>query len=233
MGRAFLPDQSSTLIMSPRLRLEKISTQIKDALTHRGYRNYVKRILLEKSGYQFTSWSRIEQQRDWMDFLVTQNLDTKDTLEISASESSVWRDLGYRSYTEVQFPDFDICRMKLDRSFDFVIADNVFEHLEEPDEAAKNVHTMLKHGGYFLISTPFFIRIHGYPYDYTRWTPDGLRSLLLRCGFGDNMIRVKSWGNRACIRSYLRDTGWPEFGWYRPLHNEPMFPVIVWALAQK
>jgi hypothetical protein len=43
-----------------------------------------------------------------------------------------------------------------------------------PARAARNVFTVLKEGGYFIIATPFLIRVHESPIDCTRWTKDGL-----------------------------------------------------------
>lgn len=51
----------------------------------------------------------------------------------------------------------------LDLTFDVVIAEQVFEHLQDPYSAARNVWRMLKEDGIFLIATPFLIRIHNLP----------------------------------------------------------------------
>ena len=214
-------------------RLKKILRLAYDLLTDASVRRYARRQVLAKCGYDFTSWSRVIQQKDWRDFLSEQELDSGDILEISPGNSNVWRDICGKSYSSVQYPDFNICSMSLEKRFDFVIADNVFEHLRHPRAAGKNVIGMLKPGGYFLISTPFMIRVHGHPNDYTRWTADGLRALLVDCGFDESRIRVQAWGNRACTAAYLRRSGWPAYGWGKRLVNEPEFPVMVWAFAQK
>ena len=39
---------------------------------------------------------------------------------------------------------------------------------------------MLNDNGVFLIVTPFLIKIHGHPHDFTRWTPEGLQAFLDR-----------------------------------------------------
>ena len=91
---------------------------------------------------------------------------------------------------------------------------------------------MLRPGGHFLVTTPFLIRVHRIPIDCSRWTETGLKCLLVECGFRSESIRTASWGNRACFRG-----NFPRLAAYLPmlhsLRNEPDFPVVVWALAQK
>ena len=41
-------------------------------------------------------------------------------LEISGN---AWRDFGFKSYTSVQFPQFDICEQTLSERFDLIISD--------------------------------------------------------------------------------------------------------------
>jgi hypothetical protein len=42
---------------------------------------------------------------------------------------------NFKSYTSTDFRDFDICAETLDRQFDLIIADQVFEHLPWPMRA--------------------------------------------------------------------------------------------------
>jgi hypothetical protein len=91
---------------------------------------------------------------------------------------------------------------------------------------------MVKDGGYFLITTPFLIKIHNYPIDCSRWTPLGLKYFLAECGFELDSIHVGSWGNRACVVGNF--DRWMPFNRKRhSLLNEEDFPVVVWALARK
>ena len=157
-------------------------------------------------------------------------LDKGSVLEISGS---TWaKRLNFKQYKAVHYPAYDICESTLAETFDLVIAEQVFEHLLWPYRAGKNVYQMLKPGGFFLITTPFLIRIHNHPIDCSRWTEIGLRHLLAECGFPLEGIRTASWGNRACVRA-----NYVKWARYNPrmhsLHNEPNFPVVVWAVAQK
>ncbi len=175
-------------------------------------------------------WSRVVMYRDLGRRIRALDPTTLDALEISPSSNTIWQQFGFRSYQAVDYPDFDICRDTLPTTFDFVIADQVFEHLLWPYRAARNVYNMLRPGGHFLLTTPFLIRVHEQPVDCTRWTATGIRYFLAECGFPLNHIEAAAWGNKACVIGNF-------WHWARyvgqPLYNDPAFPVTVWALAHK
>lgn len=166
------------------------------------------------------------QARAWLDEL---GIAALDTLEIAPGH--YWRQLPFRSYRTVSFPDFDICRDVLSERFDLIIADQVFEHVRTPWTAARNVLAMLRPGGHFLCFVPFLLKVHGYPDDCTRWTASGLRWLLEDAGFEAAKIRTGSWGNRRCAVANFRH-GWRMYGFGRSLKNDPALPVMTWAIAQ-
>lgn len=187
--------------------------------------------ILSATGYGFEFLDRIELYKAWKEYLSTLPLENLTVLEISPREKSPWKSYGFKSYEHTDYPEFDICKEKVDRSFDLIIADNVFEHVDNPYSATKNVHAMLNGEGVFLIATPFLMQVHGAPYDYTRWTKNGLRKLLEEGGFQPEMISVRSWGNRKAIKASFHEP--PKLGWRRDMRNEPEFPVMVWAMAKK
>ena len=184
--------------------------------------------MARRIGYRADQWVRVVQVDDWCEFLAKLPTARLDALEISPGGVTHWRDFGFRSYTSVDFPDFDITKDILPRTFDVIIAEQVFEHLRHPYAAGRNVRCMLGEDGVFLIATPFLIRVHGSPFDYTRWTPDGLKGFLEDCGF---YAEVRAWGNIKAVSANLMH--WKEYGWLRDLHNEPNFPLVVWAYARR
>jgi SAM-dependent methyltransferase len=185
--------------------------------------------LLERIGFDTRDWARVVMNDICAEWLRALHPDQLDALEISAGK--FWRTLGFKSFTEANYPEYDVCADTLDERFDVIIADQIFEHLLLPGRAAQHVYEMLNPGGYFLISTPFLIRVHLAPLDCSRWTETGIRQLLVEAGFESDDIRTGSWGNRACVKANFRN--FPPRGWTRSLKNEPEFPVTVWALAQK
>jgi SAM-dependent methyltransferase len=154
-----------------------------------------------------------------------------DALEISGDG---WRDFGFRSYRQVQYPSFDICTQPLQQRFDLIIAEQVFEHLLWPYRAGRNVLTTLKPGGHFLITTPFLVKVHDWPVDCTRWTELGLKHFLAECGFELESIRSGSWGNRESVWAhFLAEQPVTFRAGKHTLINERAFPHHVWALARK
>jgi len=185
---------------------------------------------VEACGYDRRNWLRIRQIEAFEDFLRSRPGQT-DVIEISPGWNNHWSKLPFRSYRSVDYPEFDICRQALPEQFDIVIADQVLEHVARPHEAVRNIKAMLRPGGTALIATPFLFRVHARPHDYSRWTPAGLRSLLIEGGFTDDAIQTESWGNKACARAHI---GGPvkDFGFGRDLSNDPEYPMMVWAFAR-
>lgn len=181
-------------------------------------------------GYDYKQWVRTVMYKKCYALVNELRPNELDTLEISGAEN--WQHLGFKSFVSTEYPEFDICKDKLDKRFDLIIADQIFEHLLYPYRAAKNVYQMLKPGGHFLVATPFMIKIHPMPYDCTRWTETGMKYFLHECGFALENIQTDSWGNKSCVRANMRK-GWAPRGWFGSLKNQAYFPVTVWALAKK
>lgn len=180
-------------------------------------------------GYDVTHITRTVAYRDVEGLLDGMPCESLDALEIAAGWK--WRQRRWRSFSEMNWPEYDICADRLERQFDVVIADNVWEHLLHPYRAAANVLTMLKPGGLFINITPFMIRHHPIPTDCTRWTELGMRHFLGDVGFDAERIETGSWGNAQAVKANFHR--WARTGWRRRLPNDPDFPVTVWAFAYK
>jgi SAM-dependent methyltransferase len=57
---------------------------------------------------------------------------------------------------------------------------DTLEHCEDPVAACRELARVTAPGGVCVISSVMLWGIHGYPSDYFRFTPEGLRSLLAR-----------------------------------------------------
>ncbi len=185
---------------------------------------------LETIGFNTADWIRIEMYRDSFRFIDELGAENLDVLEISGGVQ--WkREFDFGSYESADFPEFDICIQSLPKTYDLIIADQVFEHLPEPRQAARNVFEMLRPGGTFIVATPFLIRIHDSPIDCSRWTQTGLSHLLQQAGFPEDHIKTNAWGNRACVKANFNK--WAKARPFSSMKNEPDFPVMVWAFAKK
>ena len=70
-----------------------------------------------------------------------------------------------------------------DGSFDSAVANEVFEHVFDPDRFLNEVSRVLRSGGVLLMTMPFVWDEHEQPYDYARYSSFGIRSILQRHGF--------------------------------------------------
>ncbi len=158
-----------------------------------------------------------------------------------AEISGKWGQMfDFATYQQFRFPQYDICEgpIRDDNGgvlkFDLVLANQVWEHLDRPYAATKNVRKMLRRGGYFWLAVPFYIPFHAAPNDCSRWSARGLKNLLMECGFEGDAIRAQQWGNRNAALRNLEDQWPPEYDEASdPLDNDPEMPVCAWAIAQK
>jgi SAM-dependent methyltransferase len=107
--------------------------------------------------------------------------------------SSPYRNLfpnaDYRRADAIDAPDLDY-EIGADESiaeesgvFDVILSTQVLEHVGDPARYLSECHRLLGPGGRLIISTHGIYEDHGLPYDFRRWTADGLRTDLERAGF--------------------------------------------------
>ncbi|MBN8867469.1 MAG: methyltransferase domain-containing protein [Solirubrobacterales bacterium] len=174
-------------------------------------------------------------QRTMMNEAIEAELRELKPAELDAAEiSGAGRaSLGWRSFTSLDYPEFDLCApLETGERFDVVVCEQVLEHVVDPNAAARNLRGLCRPGGLVVVSTPFLIRVHELPmfgmYDYWRFTPRGLRTLLE--GAGLEVESVGSWGNAEAVLGNLHR--WSSLRRWHPMHNEPDLPVQVWAFAR-
>ena len=98
-------------------------------------------------------WCRVVMNRETRRIVKSWQPEGLNVLEISGNSWGNWE--SFKSYKSLKYPDFDICESCLDKTFNFRIAEQIFEHLLWPYRAGKNIYKMLNSQGYFLITTPF------------------------------------------------------------------------------
>jgi SAM-dependent methyltransferase len=137
------------------------------------------------------------------------------------------------------YPQYNFLALDFpDASFDYIISDQVLEHVEgNPQQAIDESHRVLRPGGIAIHTTCFINPIHGFPKDFWRFTPDALS--LLHKNWSE-IIEVGGWGNFQtwiAAKDGIRFSGVPHAKWH-PLHklaikNDPLWPIVTWIVARK
>ncbi len=96
-----------------------------------------------------------------------------------------------------------------DNSFDTIICTQVFEHIQQPWLAVKEIQRLLKPNGKCILTAPFLEPYHADPHDYFRYTQQGLESLFKNENF--KIIESGIMGkNFLVLQEFLR------FTWFNP-----------------
>src|SRR3989338_3877469 len=99
--------------------------------------------------------------------------------------------------TKTSYPEIDFMKLPYsDRSFDWVISDQVLEHVKNPWLAMQECHRVLKREGMAIHTSVSFYMHHGGPNDYWRFMPDGLKEL---CSMFSKIRHCHSWGSKEAV----------------------------------
>lgn len=164
-------------------------------------------------------------------------------LEVSGEKGAIYRmfDPAEIEYCATSYPDEDVQAISFpDGSFDYVICDQVIEHIPHPQQAVDELYRVLKPGGWLLLAVPFMDPIHTRPdnvSDFWRFTPEGLRHLVRHFS---RVYQCEGWGNREALaivlfgglQKYVPVSGHPYLERVTS-YNEAAYPLSVWAIAQK
>jgi SAM-dependent methyltransferase len=85
-------------------------------------------------------------------------------------------------------------------SVDLVLSTETLEHVPRPLPFLQEARRCLKPGGCLLLTVPFAARWHYIPHDYWRFTPSGLKQLLLDAGFDEPVVYAR--GNAVTVACY-------------------------------
>lgn len=66
------------------------------------------------------------------------------------------------------------------RETDVIICTSVLEHDVDPLKTISLIKRLLRDNGKAIVTIPFYYRMHSFPSDYWRFTPDGLKLVLKR-----------------------------------------------------
>jgi SAM-dependent methyltransferase len=91
-----------------------------------------------------------------------------------------------------------------DGLFDLVISTQVAEHLPDPKSYFDEAYRVLRPGGRMIVTTHGVWEDHGAPFDFQRWTADGICRDLRRSGFDVNGVYKLTAGERFFLYQLLR-----------------------------
>lgn len=86
------------------------------------------------------------------------------------------------------------------QTIDVVIATETLEHVEHTAQFLAEAKRVLKPDGELLLTVPFAARWHYIPYDYWRFTPSGIQTVLANAGFGNVCVYAR--GNEITVACY-------------------------------
>lgn len=68
-------------------------------------------------------------------------------------------------------------------SLDAIICTEVLEHAVDPEKLLDEMHRVLKPNARLLITVPFIWGLHELPYDFRRYTSEGIKKIITNAGF--------------------------------------------------
>lgn len=94
-------------------------------------------------------------------------------------------------------------------SVDAVVIQAVLEHVLEPWTVCREIHRVLRPGGFVFADTPFLQQVHEGPYDFTRFTESGHRYLFrdfeeIESGVGAGLGSQLLWSIDYFVRGIFR-----------------------------
>lgn len=166
-----------------------------------------------------------------------------DLLEVSGNNGAIVKmfDKNLISHTTTKFPEENAQNLSYnDNSFDFIVCDQVIEHVENPFEVFKEFYRVLRPGGWIFVTSCFLEHIHTQydnPIDYWRFTPESLKFLAKDF---NTIYQCEGWGNKEAFNTVM----YGGIQKYLPVkdnidlqkivsYNDPKYPLSVWIIAQK
>jgi SAM-dependent methyltransferase len=93
---------------------------------------------------------------------------------------------------DITIPFGELAERINNKRFRTIICNSVLEHVDNIYNAAQNIYRLLDQNGVLIVSVPFVWEEHGYPNDYWRFTPNGIKYLFPEINFIDELSTISS-----------------------------------------
>lgn len=140
----------------------------------------------------------------------------------------------------VNYPEIDMQNLPFaDNTYDYVISDQVIEHVTDPKKGLMECHRILKKGGIGIHTSCFINSYHPIPIDYWRFSKGALTNL---CDNYSKILLCNGWGNRIVIllifisdRLRFIKVGENKYSLLRMLasYNENEYPIVTYIVGEK
>lgn len=193
--------------------------------------------------WESKDFPRIISLLEFERFIVKHNIFPEKALAVEGYSPDIGYDpecfvLPYKELFTTSYqtkPDIhNLHHLQLDQTdFDFVMVNQVLEHVYDPIRCLKNIHNYMKKGGILYVSTPTNNLPHETPYHYyTGYTPAGLGAIVKASGF--RILEIGQWGNLEYLNYLFQNYDWPDYRKLKkPGLNDIKHPVITWVFAVK
>lgn len=116
------------------------------------------------------------------------NMPYRNLFEHTNYESADFRQVGSNESNKITYV-CDLQNIPVENSrFDFIIFNQVMEHLPEPALVLRELNRILKDKGKVLYTAPLFYEEHMVPHDYYRYTQYGINHLFSQADFSIDEI---------------------------------------------
>lgn len=167
---------------------------------------------------------------DFKDWINKYNIHNIDYLGCTDQTDPELEFLNYKNMDVLKYPPNDLHSINIKDKYDFFMFNQTIEHLYNPFQSVLNIYNAVKPGGYVFTSVPTLNIPHMMPFHFNGYTPVGLASLFISCGF--EVLEVGQWGNYDYISKLFKYHQWPDVS-NCSIANEKAQPCQCWALVKR
>lgn len=203
------------------------------------YKTLILKHAIEKPVGRRYSLTRFSMYNSLEEFITTQRFKGKVLLISEDNEHSIQNMFQEGSaFISTSYPEIDIMDLSIlkDESYNFVITDQVLEHVANPWKAMEEMHKKLKPEG-IIINTSCSFNPYHTEHDCFRFTVDGFK--YIHEAFFDKILLLDYWGNREAIAAFVKDN-YKNFdvrtsseALELATRKEREWQWVVWCIAQK